>query len=138
MFTDSQFWYNHNPLFPDAHPELRAMHREQPIVFITRRQGHNAFEQTYHFLRDKCGIKEPLLYHTRAGEEKSGIAQKLGVSVAIEDNPKVIIDYAKHGIGVVAIDYPYNDDINQFVYRAKTLGEALVKARSLDHEMSLR
>lgn len=102
------FWIGLPPLY-DLAP-VREVHREWPILFLTRRQskGNNAWFQTVMWF-EKFGILEPLVYCVREGEEKHEVCAKLGISIAIEDKPENIRDLAEAGIQTIVPCYAYND-----------------------------
>src|SRR3972149_3030766 len=104
------FWRDLEPLFPDDMAYLASIARTEPVVFMTRREGLGAWEQTVLWLQSH-GIEEPLVIRVRSGEEKWEICQRMGIQVLIDDNPKTLEAAKDVGLSVVTIDWPYNASV---------------------------
>ena len=134
------FWQGLEPLFPEQMDELRAMNARREVVFMTRREGKDAFWQTMDWL-DKYGIKEALLIRVHGGEEKHVLCKMLGINTIIDDAPKTMKLCRDAGMHVVTITWPYNESITG-VSRATDLTGALLAAKIegghlAQHKMSL-
>ena len=125
--TDSNlgFWWNPEPIGDLS--KLEEIYRRLPIVFMTRRDGNNAWWDTLVWLRAKGGIAEPLLYRVHPGEEKHELCAKLGISVIIDDSPKVVEQCLKAGMKVIMPAYEYNSHVPDHprLYRVFSLDAAL-------------
>src|SRR3990170_7774039 len=73
----STFWQTPIPLY--SLETLQEVYRTWPVVFVSRRDGGWAYQDTIAWLV-KHGVSEPLLYLCRSGEEKHEICAKLGIS----------------------------------------------------------
>jgi len=104
------FWRDLEPLFPDDIPYLASIARTEPVVFMTRREGLGAWEQTVLWLQNH-GIEEPLVVRVRSGEEKWEICQRMGIRVLIDDNPKTLMAAKEAGMDALRIDWPYNEHL---------------------------
>jgi len=126
------FWSDAEPLFPDDMPLLAEMSDEQPLIFITRRDGIDPWGQTVGWLR-KHGIREPLVYCVKSGEEKSDVMDKLGLQLIIEDSPKYVTeDLLPAGKSVILIDWQYNRRIRgERLLRVPDLKTALEAGRNM-------
>lgn len=126
------FWLNLEPLFPETMGLLAEMSDTQPLIFITRRDGIDPWNQTVTWLR-KQGIREPLVYCVKGGEEKSEVMDKLGLQLIIEDSPKYVTeDLIPAGKSVVLIDWQYNRGITgEKLLRVPDLATALEVGRNM-------
>lgn len=134
--ASSDFWYNAiSPLFPQDMPYLSELSRRLPVIFMTRRDGRDAWGQSVRWLQT-YGVPEPLVYCVRRGEEKGDLCLKMGIDFIIEDSPKYAPELLASGVNVVLIEWPYNkefresyegDDWSRYndLYTAPTLGKAL-------------
>ena len=122
-----EFWLNPEPIAPLD--KVRQLYRELPLVFMTRRDGFVPWEQTMQWLRQHK-IYEPLLIGIRPGEEKPELCAKLGISVIIDDSPKVVIQCLAAGMKVVMPSYEYNNYVlpHPKLYRVSSLDAALTVA----------
>lgn len=118
------FWYSPEPL--NGFAKLIELHRKLPVVFMTRRDGGNVWADTVAWLRNN-GINEPLLYRVHPGEEKHELCAKLGISVIIDDSPKVVEQCLKAGMKVIMPGYDYNKHVrpHPLLYRVFSLDAAL-------------
>lgn len=122
------FWENVDPLFPDAMPLLAEMSDTQPLIFITRRDGPEVWKQTTNWLR-RYGVREPLVYCVKSGEEKSEVMDKLGLDLIIEDSPVYVVkDLLPAGKQVILIDWLYNQGV---------WGDNLIRVRDLKTALEL-
>lgn len=126
------FWKYMKPQFPAGLTRLAELHRTQPLVFITRRDGVDAYKQTADWLRVH-GIEEPILIRVHSGEEKQDICKTFGIRIMIEDSPKYAEGLTDNGVHVVMPRYPYNIDFiaNKGDWRVTGVGslsEALERA----------
>ena len=117
------FWRDLEPLFPDDMAYLASIARTEPVVFMTRREGLGAWEQTVLWLQNH-GIEEPLVVRVRSGEEKWELCQRMGIQVLIDDNPKTLEAAKEAGMDVVTVSWPYNEHLLE-VTRGYSLGTAL-------------
>ena len=139
--TDSYFWCKDmEPLFPETMPLLARCAKEEPIIFITRRDGVNPWGDTILWLR-RHDITNPLLYVVKPGEEKGDVCKKLGIDVIIDDAPKYADEILSHGHKLIMPIWKYNQDYldenllrQPNLYAANTLGEALTVACFISRE----
>lgn len=132
---DTNFWLSLPPLFPREMAALVTVANEVPCVFITRRDGPKAWEQTIAWLQ-QYGITEPHVYRVKSGEEKSQICKRFGVSVMIEDCPQYAEELLQHGVPVEMVLWKYNEpwyEDNKSQYRRGMLGGTPSLARALYH-----
>jgi len=107
------FWYKGvGPLFPETMPYLADLSRRLPILFMTRRDGINAWEQSCRWLHT-YGITEPLVYCVRRGEEKGELCLKMGINFIVEDSPKYTPEILANGVNVILIEWPYNKEFRE-------------------------
>ena len=125
----STFWLNLPVLFPQTMPEVAALARAQPLVFVTRRDGAGVWLQTTRWLQER-GVEEPLVYCVQSGEEKEDVLTKLGIRVIIEDSPVYAEGLKAAGHEVVLIDWPYNRQ-TKGVHRVDNLHDALIVAKDI-------
>jgi len=134
-----QFWLTPEPLFPKQMVDVRAMSREQPLVFVTRRgyKDDRAFYFTQQWLAMQ-NIPTPLVRTVRAGEEKEAFLTDMGIRVIIEDSPMYVPGLLSAGINVVLITWLYNRDVvdtgkygEQGLYRVNDLRNALSFAKDI-------
>ena len=130
-------WGKLDPLFPNAMGNLRDYARFEPLIFMTRRDGPMAWEETVDWLR-RYGVKNPMVYVIKSGEDKGTVCKKLGLNTIIDDGPKNAIELLMKGINVVMPEWSYNKTfINEYrkkvdhLHVVKSLNEALVTARLL-------
>lgn len=125
------FWKKLPPLWPASDLSVLA-ENARSLVFMTRREGDDAWGQTVTWLRT-YGIPEPLVVRVHAGEEKHILCDTMGIRVLIDDAPKYVVPAAAAGIHVVMPDHPYNRGVNHHrVTRVEDLKTALEEAFYLD------
>lgn len=125
------FWKYLTPQFPHDLDALVDTARTQPLVFITRRDGVDAYGQTLSWLRNH-GINEPLLVRVTGGEEKSSVCKALGIEVMVEDSPKYGAELIRAGVTLMMPEYDYNRQFIEENYGAarpvQSLREGIHKA----------
>ena len=124
------FWANLVPLFPHDMSYLAPRARSVPIVFMTRREGPLAWEQTVAFL-DRWNVREPLVQRVKSGEEKDTLCARLGINTIVDDNPKTLERCRDAGMNTIAMSWPYNEQV-EGVRRATSLRQAIELAQMLD------
>ncbi len=129
--TKELFWLGLDPMYDLTY--LKNVHREWPVVFLTRRDGGLAWFQTMQWL-EKYEIDEPLLYRVRGGEEKSEVCAKLGISTIIEDSPTYAQEALDAGMNVVLVTYQYNVHVpkQRGLRRVFNLERALIVAKEMN------
>ena len=118
------FWFLPQPI--SALDKVKELQRKLPIVFMTRRDGPDAWKQTRWWL-ERQGIEEPLIYRIHSGEEKHEVCAKLGISVIIDDSPKVVEQCLAAGMKVIMPAYEYNSHVrpHPHLHRVLSLDAAL-------------
>ncbi len=137
-------WRKPEPLFPNAMSELNEYAKSEPIVFMTRRDGPMAWEETSDWLR-KHGIEYPMVYVVGPGEEKGDVCKKLKMRTIIDDSPRNAVELLMKGINVVMPRWTYNEEFIKayerkvdHLYVVKSLNEALVTARIINESQEDR
>ena len=136
--NSSGFWNTMEPLFPETMELLAARAKQQPIIFITRRDGYDPWGDTTSWLRAH-GIESPLVYVVGSGEEKGDICKTLGIDIIIDDSPKYADEILSHGHYLIMPSWKYNEKYrqdNKYNYFRKfhivnTLEEALLRAEHI-------
>jgi len=105
----NSLWSGLKPLFPDAMEMLNKAAREHPIIFMTRRDGPGAWQETSSWLR-RYGIDNPMIYVIKPGEEKGDVCRKLGIKTIIDDSPRYAPELLEKGINVVMPWWGYNEE----------------------------
>ena len=104
------FWYDLEPLAPlSVFRRLAAAHKDVPILFVTSREvgGDAAWGQSIRWL-EKMGIKEPLVIrHVGRGRKGELVSIWNPIDMAIEDDPQQALAYARAGVEVALMDWPY-------------------------------
>ena len=117
--------------------------RKHPIMFMTRRDGPGAWQETSSWLH-RYGIDEPLVYCIKPGEEKGAVCKRMGIKVIIDDSHKYAPELINNGVTVIMPRYPYNSKfLNEWkqpnilrigqsmLYEVKDLQEGLIAANVL-------
>ncbi len=137
-------WRNPEPLFPNAMENLNEYSLDEPIVFMTRRDGPRAWEETTDWLL-KNGIDSPMVYVVGPGEEKGDVCKKLKMRTIIDDSPKNAVELLMKGINVIMPRWEYNKKfIKEFetkvdhLYIVSSLNEALVTAKIVNESNDRR
>lgn len=104
------FWENLEPLAPPSvFRRLAAAHKDVPILFVTSREvgGDGAWSQSIRWL-EKMGIREPLVIrHVGRGRKGELVPIWSPIDMAIEDDPRQALAYARAGVEVALMDWPY-------------------------------
>jgi hypothetical protein len=126
-------WSKLDPLFPMV--ELIDYAKREPLVFMTRRDGPRAWEETVDWLRYH-GVMNPMVYAVKSGEEKGEVCKKMGLKTIIDDSPRNAVELLMNGINVVMPRWSYNQKfIKEYknkannLYVVNNLNEALVTAK---------
>jgi hypothetical protein len=82
---------------------------EHPIMFITRRDGPGAWQETVSWLH-RWGIDNPLVYVCKPGEEKSAVCKRMKIETIIDDSPKYARELLDNDIQVIMPRWKYNED----------------------------
>jgi len=129
---NGNFWLGTEPLYNMDY--LREIYNKHPVVFITRRDGGNAAQQTHQWLENH-GMPNAFIIRVKRGEEKSEYCKLLGIKVMIDDSPKYAQELLDNGIQVVMPTYQYNVHLPKQpgLYRVFNLERALKVAEEL-HE----
>jgi hypothetical protein len=128
-------------LFPKDMEFLSKLAEEEPIIFVTRRDGKCPWQDTTQWLVSN-GIKNPLVYVVRPGEEKGDVCKKLGIDVIIDDSPKYGEEILSHGHTLIMPIWEYNSKFiennrkNRNLRTAETLGGALSMAKMISLQRS--
>jgi len=128
----NSIWSGLNPLYPDTMEMLNKEARDNPIVFMTRRDGPGAWQETSSWLH-RYGIDNPMVYVIRPGEEKGDVCKKMGIDIIIDDSPIYAKELLSNGIKVVMPRFEYN---KKFIREYYTNNENLYPVAGL--EQSLR
>lgn len=128
-------WSGLKPLFPDAMNTLNLFSKEAPIVFITRRDGPGAWQETSAWLH-RYGVDNPMVYIIRPGEEKGAVCRKMNITTIIDDSPTYAPELMQNGVDVIMPRWDYNKEFIQeylpttmsTLHPVHDLNEALVKA----------
>lgn len=114
---------------------LNLFSREAPIIFMTRRDGPGAWQETSSWLR-RYGIDNPMIYLIKPGEEKGDVCNRMGIKTIIDDSPKYAPELMSKGVDVIMPQWNYNKSFRN-TYTSRTLStlhpvndlnEALFKA----------
>ena len=100
-------WSNLNPLFPETMEELNKHSKDHPVVFMTRRDGPSAWQETSAWL-SHWGIDNPMVYIVKPGEEKSEACKKMGIDTIIDDSPIYAQELIDNDIMVIMPRWEYN------------------------------
>ena len=100
-------WNTLSPLFPDAMEALNKHAGKHPVMFITRRDGPGAWQETVSCLH-RYGVDYPLVYVCKAGEEKSDICHRMRIDTIIDDSPKYAQELLDNDIQVIMPRWRYN------------------------------
>ena len=100
-------WSTLSPLFPDAMETLNKHAGKHPVMFITRRDGPGAWQETVSWLH-RYGVDYPLVYVCKAGEEKSDICHRMRIDTIIDDSPKYAQELLDNDIQVIMPRWRYN------------------------------
>ena len=103
----NSLWSSLKPLFPDTMEMLNKAAREYPIIFMTRRDGPGAWQETSSWLR-RYGVDNPMIYVIKPGEEKGDVCRKMGIRIIIDDSPKYTPELISRGIYVIMPRWEYN------------------------------
>jgi len=106
------FWRGLEPLAPlSVFRRLAAAHKDVPVLFVTSREigGDAAWGQSILWL-EKMGIKEPLVIrHVGRGRKGELVPIWNPIDMAIEDDPRQALAYARAGVEVALMDWPYTE-----------------------------
>jgi uncharacterized HAD superfamily protein len=104
------FWENSPRLAtPVQLRRIAAAHRELPIIFVTARAdsaGDTVYHQTVRWL-EQYGIMEPLVVVVARAGDKIKLIERFNPDFVIEDAPHTALAFAKRGVPVALMDWPY-------------------------------
>lgn len=114
------WWMGLAPLVTEGEVDLlNEVIAKHEVYFITSRvrgRGLSVEWQTLHWL-EGIGVSVGRRAHviaTRA-KTKGPLAEALDISIALDDSPKCLESYRRHGITAVARRWPYNKDWEPYV-----------------------
>ncbi len=125
-------WSGLKPLFPDSMQMLNIVAREAPIVFMSRRDGPGAWQETSAWLH-RYGVDDPMVYIIKPGEEKSDICKRMGIKTIIDDSPNYALLLLLNKINVIMPMWDYNKEfreerwMSQQLFPVSNLNEALIQ-----------
>lgn len=100
-------WSNLTPLFPETMEQLNKNAKDHPVVFMTRRDGPGAWQETSAWLA-RWGVENPMVYIVKPGEEKSVACKKMGIDTIIDDSPVYAQELIDNDIMVIMPKWEYN------------------------------
>ena len=100
-------WSTLDPLYPQTMQHLNREAKNNPIVFMTRRDGPTAWKESVDWL-ERYGIEDPMVYCIKPGEEKGDVCKKMGIKFIIDDSHRYAPELMMKGVSVIMPRYKYN------------------------------
>lgn len=134
QFEADGLWYD-VPLYKGVPEALtRALEQGHTLHAITVRSGTGTDAALREFKRWGIPLFDLEVPDGKRGETKGHVAERLGVSVHIEDRPRYAVQVASRGVPVLLVDQRYNRHWEPpwelRIARARDLGHALKIAPS--------